>query len=153
MRCNPRGLTLVELLIAMVVLTLVSICTLAYFQYGLGGIHEEGNRRAALELARGRIEQLYAATFTSITPPSGTSRWLTCSGTPCTWTLSSTAATESVSVNGVAGRPMTTTATWIDDPAAAGTDNLLLLSAKVWFRSGTTDDDAHRVELRSLRAP
>ena len=150
---DHRGATLVELLIAMVILALVSICTLCYFQFGSSVIHQEGNRRAAFEIARSRLEQLFQANFSSIKPPDTGVRWLTCSGTPCVWTLSEGTTSESVSVNGVSGRLMRTTVQWFDDPAAAGTQNGLLLSAKVWYRGDTADSDLNRVELRSLRAP
>ena len=148
---NTRGFTLVEVLIGMVILVISSIAALSYFHYGLSGIRVEGNRRAATELARSRLDQLFAADFATIKPADNSTWWLTCSGTPCSWTLESTSTPESVSVNEVAGRQMLTMAQWIDDPAAAGTQNFLLLSAKVWFRPDLADTDRNRVELRTLR--
>ena len=153
---GSQGFTLVEILTALVIIVVASISALSYFQYGLGGIHSEGNRRAALEIARGRMDQLLATDFSTIKPLAGSTseRFLTCAGTPCVWTQSTTAASESVSVNGVAGRKLQTTVKWRDDSPGNGTtdDDILEISVKAWYRGETADLDSNRVELRSLRS-
>ena len=64
-------------------------------------------------------------------------------------------AADKVSVDDLTGQPVQSTVQCIHDPAAgtpAGTCDVLELSAKVWFRPGSTvDDDFNRVHIRTLR--
>ena len=89
-RYQDRGVSLVEILVAIVIVVVASIAALSYFSYGMGGIGRQGNRRAALERARERLEQLMAANVTDLEPSDLAVRWLTCNGSPCTWTPSTT---------------------------------------------------------------
>ena len=161
-RLGEKGGSLIEILIAVLVIALTVLGVFGFFSYGIGGIKTQGNSRASLQQASARLDQLLAANVVSLNPPDGSSihpvdgtvRWLTCSGSPCTWTLSTTQTAETVPVNGLGNRRMETTVQWIDDPSA-GTSALdvLKLTVKVWFSTVTTDDDFHRVELRTLRTP
>jgi len=150
---------LVEVLIAILVVAVAAIAALSYFSYGLGGIGREGNRRAALERARERMEQLMAADVAALEPPDMAVYWLQCSGSPCVWTLSSTApaVSETVSVDDLPAQKIETTVQWVDDPAAQTTGSekdVLELGVKVWFTSESgTDDDFNRVHIRTLRSP
>ena len=148
-----------EILVAILIVTVASIAALSYFSYGLGGIGKQGNRRAALERARERLEQLMAANATDLEPSDQTVRWLRCTGSPCTWTLSATAPSpsETVAVDDLPSQKIETTVQWVDDPAAqtgASTKDVLELGVKVWFTpNGGSDDDFNRVHVRTLRTP
>lgn len=151
-----RGVTLVEILIALVIIVVAAIGTLGFFAHGLGSIEKQGNRRAALEVARTRVERLMVANLDDVRPPDGNIRWLTlnCVGGACTWSMSATEVAETVTVNGVAGRRMVTTARWADDPAAQTGVNfpdVLDVGVRVWYSPDLSDDEYHRVHLRSLR--
>ena len=151
-----RGVTLVEILIALVIIALAAIGTLSFFAHGLGDIEKQGNRRASLEVARTRLERLMAANVDDIRPSDDNVRWLTltCVGAACTWSMSTTETAETVTVNGVAGRRMVTTVRWSDDPAAdtgAAVPDVLDFGVRVWFSPDLSDDEYHRVHLRSLR--
>lgn len=156
-----RGVTLIEVLISLILIVLVSIATLQYFTYAKGAIGKTGNRRAALEQARQRLEQLSATAATSIEPVDNNLHWLTCVNPPtCTsWTMLNSApgTPEKVSVEDMGLLPIETTVQWINDPVSAGTQNTLELSAKVWFTTATpspsSDNDFNRVHLRTLRTP
>lgn len=150
---KSQGFTLIELLISLLIIVLASICTLSYFQYGLGGIHQEGNRRAALEIARGRMDQVFAADFNSINPPAGTTteHYLTCSGTPCTWSQPSSGEIwDTVTVNEKPGRRLYTKVMWRDDTPGDGTvdDDVVEIVVRACYKPG----GSNWVELRSLRA-
>ena len=166
---NRRGVTLIEILISMVLIALASIATLSYFSHAKGAIGKTGNRRAALERARQRLEQLLVANTTSITPPAnGAPYWFTCTGpTPCAWSApSATRITQNVSVDDLPTQPMESSVRWVDD-LSAGTGgppgpiiyDALAFDVKVGFVPGwdpsnaATDNDFNRVHVRTLRTP
>ena len=153
---SVRGVSFIEVLIAIVIIALVSVGTLMHFAYALGGVNRTGNRRAALERARQRLEQLMAADFAKIAPTDGAPYWLKCTGAgkPCSWAFSTTATPELVAVDDLLKQPMETTVQWRDDPAAgtATPKDMLEIGVKVWFTTNATDDDFNRVHLRTLRA-
>ena len=150
---NEKGVSYVELLISMVLLVVVVLAALTYSSFGLGGVGKEGNRRAALELARAQLEQLMATNITAVRPPDLDLRWLTCAGAPCVWTLSDTATSQLVTVGTLANMPMVTTSQFINDPTTSTADpETVEFTVKVWFTLRTTvDDDFNRVYLRTLR--
>lgn len=157
---GKRGVSIVEVLIAILIIVTASIATLTWFSYSLGNVGKQGNRRAALERARERLEQLMEANANQITPPTvGTTYWLTCTGgTPCTWSApSALQVTQNVSVDDLPAQPLETTVQCTHDPSAgtpSGTCDVLEFGAKVWFTANTgADDDVSRVYLRTLRTP
>ena len=156
-RRGERGVSLVEVLIGIVIVTIASMATLSYFSYARGNIGKQGNRRAALERARERLEQLTQAGATSIggaNPADASVYWLTCSGTPCVWTRSSIRTTQTVLVDDLPAQPIETTVQWVNDPSAGTTTNdVLELGVKVWFtKNFNTDNGFDRVYIRTLRA-
>lgn len=144
-------------------LILATLGSLGTFAYGLGSIRTEGNRRAAVERARQRLEQLLAVsggTFQVLL--EGVPYWASCTGDPCVWTMTvidpnAPPATDFVSLGGDwPSQPMETAVQWLDDPSAGTVklDDVLELSVKVWFTERTDlDTDDHRVHLRTLHAP
>ena len=166
MRKNS-GVSLIEILLGLLVVTIASIATLQYFAYAKGNMGIQGNRRAALERARERLEQLLAASFNAIEPtlqaPPATQNpvtWLTCAGSPCTWTKSLVRTTQTVAVDDLPTRPIETTAQWMNDPdspttsPSSFTPDTVELGVKVWFTMNTgADDDFNRVLVKTLRTP
>lgn len=152
------GVSLVELLVSLTLLVLATMTALGFFGYALGGIDREGNRRAAYEQARARLEVLTQTSASAVNPPSnGSVRWLTCTGSPCTWTLFSTRTTETAAVNDLS-RTMETTVQWANDPTndpPTGTPppDTLEFIVRVWYTTRATDDDFNRVHVRMLRTP
>ena len=165
---NKRGATLIEILIGIIIVSIASIATLSYFAYAKGGIGKTGNRRAALERARQRLEQLIEVNADDIKPPvDGQMYELFCTGTPCAWSLSAAPVTE----NSLVGQPTTVddlpshiaaTVQWKDD-CSAGTGNCvsgpfiydtLELAVRVWYTPDfSAQDDFNRVHVRTLRTP
>ena len=157
-----RGATLIEVLIAMLVIVIASIATLTYFGPTRGYIGKSGNRRAALERARERLEQLLQIDVTNITPAVDLGRapdkqlpfWISCpNGNPCA--LVGANPNNQVSVDSLPTQPIQSLVQWKDDLAAgtATSPDVLEFSVKVWFmgQDTTLDDDFHRVHLRTLR--
>lgn len=153
---SQKGVSLIEILMGIVLLALISICTLSYFAFGLGGIGKQGNRRAALERARERLEQMMSASLPGQFPAQDGQRYWCNAGNPCTsWATSGTPIAQTVSVDDLPAQRMETSVQWVDDPAA-GTVNsdTWELSVKVWFTPNvTTDNDYNRVYIRTLRTP
>ena len=156
-----RGVGLIEVLIGIVLVTVASLATLTYYSYGMGGVGKQENRRAALEVARQRLEQLMEANITCVAGSDsndGVKYWLTLNGAipPCTWGRTKDAGIavqENVAVGNLPNQPMETSVQWRDDEPFAGTTTLdtVELSVKVWFTTNTTDDNSNRVYLRTLR--
>lgn len=161
---DRRGVSLIEVLIGLLLVVLASIATLTYFAYARGGIGKQGNRRAAVERARERLEQLMAAPSSALPALSvladGVVRWCNdaaTDGSPCTsWTTSATPVAQTVPVEDIGAARMETTIQYIDDPAAGtATPDVLELGVKVWFMPGANPPDTnyHRVHVRTLRTP
>ncbi len=155
---KTRGAGLVEVLIGILIVVIAAIGTLSYFSYGLGGIDREGNRRAAMERARERLELLSETGINNvvgrIVPANSQGQfWLDCSGGfPCV--ASAGVVPEGVTVGNLPNPlDMWTTVQQLDEPTAGtlGLD-LVQISVRVWFTQNRVDDDHNRVILSTLRA-
>ena len=154
------GVSLIEVLIGLIIVVVASIATLTYFSHGLGGIGRQSNRRAALERARERLEDIMAdiatikpqvdANFAQDNQPVF---WASCTGPTCSTQASD--PNQTVPVDDLPGQPIKSTIQWKDDPSAGtSTPDVLEVGVKVWFIPGSTaDDDFHRVHVRTLRNP
>lgn len=153
-----RGVTLVEVLTAFVIVTVASVATLQYFGLPRGEIGKTGNRRAALERARERLEQLMASPIAQLPPRDG--NCYACADATCTagsWAAYACGAAppaDAINVEDQGALRRETFAQYVDDPSAgtAGLD-LYEFGVKVWLTNTATDDDFYRVHLRTLRTP
>ena len=159
MRRRRSGVSLVEILLGLLIVTIASIATLRYFASGFGSMGKQGRRRAALERARERLEQLMATDMNQsvLQPPDNSQYWLTCSGTPCSWTRSSSRATHTVAVNDLPNQTIETTIQRAHDPSAgtsASTLDTTVFGVEVWFTpNNSIHDNFNRVYVRTLRTP
>ena len=159
---GKTGVSLVEILIGLIIVVIASIATLTYFSLALGGVGKTGNRRAALERARQRLEVLAQAGLSVIAPPSllvgQGPQFISCNVDTgvCTGPLTAD-PNDTVNVDDLLSQPLQSTIECKHDTAAGtpdGTCDVLELGVKVWFMPGSTDDDDfHRVHLRTLRNP
>ena len=157
---SRNGASLIEVLLGIIIVVIASVGTLTYFAYGMGNVGKSGKRRAALERARERLEQVMEANSDDIKPAAdGQMYELFCGVTnPCTWTLSAAPVTiptltkEPTVVDGLPSQ-IATTIQWRDDPSAGtATLDTLELGVRVWFTSNTSaDDNLNRVHIRTLR--
>ena len=151
-----RGVSLIEVLLGIIIVTVASIATLSYFAYGMGGVGKTGHKRAALERARERLEQMLVSPINDMTPSDGVEHWVSCEagGNPCKLANPNADPEETVVVDEhLSEQPVESTVQWFDDPASAGAQNALELSVKVWFTANPADNEVNRVELRTLRTP
>ena len=159
-RCSRQhGVSLIEILIGLVIVVVASIGTLSYFSYALGGVGKTGNRRAALERVRQRLEQVAEAPLSTLPPRDGQLYWcndVNTNGNPCTsWVAFATPVAQQVPVDDLPSQRMETSVQMVND-SSANTDGLdtLVLGVKVWFTASTaTDNNLNRVYLRTLRSP
>jgi type II secretory pathway pseudopilin PulG len=147
----------VEVLVGILIVVIAAIGTLSYFSYGLGGIGKEGLRRAAMERARQRLDQLMEANLTAIAGANlqdGQPYWLTFSPATNTWNRPAAPTFEGVTVDDLPNQPMETTVQLVDDPTAGTTGlDVALIGVKVWFTGNAgADDDHNRVYVKTLRA-
>ena len=156
MRHNNKGVSLIEVLLGLLIVAIASLATLTYFSTGFGSVNKTGNRRAALERARERLEQLMVVNVDTIKPSpiDLAAHVVTCTGAGVC-TLSN--AAETVSVDNLPSQTIISTMQCRHD-VSAGTPNdtcdVIELSAKVWFMPGSAiDDDFNRVHIRTLRTP
>ena len=150
-----EGASLIEVLVGLVLLAAVCISSFGYFAFGLGSLGKQGDRRAALERARERLEQLMAANTADLPSFNGTKFWCS-AGSPCTtWTASVAPFAQSVSVNDHPNRRIETSAQAVNDLSAGPSTapDVWEFSVKVWFSDVNDPDDFHRVYLRTLRTP
>ena len=159
---DEKGVSLIEVLVGMILIALISIASLSYFSSALGGIGKQGNRRAALERARERLEQIMAGSYSQIVPSVDSSLapgaqpkfWLSCGGTNCTRTTAY--VPETVLVNNLLSQRIESTVQWKDDNSAGtiAAPDTLEAGVKVWFTPNTaSDDDYNRVYVKTLRTP
>ena len=159
MRRRRSGVSLIEVLIGLLIVTIASIATLNYFASGFGSINKQGNRRAALEQTRARLEQLMASTVSELPPQSGNCYY--CAAAACTaasWIAYACGTVPPADTVPQVGRLTNlrreTTAQFINDPSAnTATLDVYTLGVKVWFTPGATNDNFNRVYVKSLRTP
>ena len=153
MRRRRSGVSLIEVLLGLLIVTIASIATLNYFAPGFGNINKQGNRRAALERARQRLEELMAVNTVLIKPTDiDVAHTVTCGAGTCV--LSN--AVETVSVNDLPAQRIVSTVLCQHDAFAGtlnGTCDVLEFGAKVWFTPSAADDNLNRVYVRTLRTP
>ena len=158
---QQTGVSLIEVLIGLIIVVVASIATLTYFSSALGNVNKTGNRRAALEQARQRLEQLMAVNVGTIKPNPpllvGTAYFVSCNNAGTCGPPAAVDPNDTVTVDDLNGQKLQSTVACIHDPAAGtpiGTCDVLELSAKVWFIPGSTaDNDFSRVHIRTLRTP
>ena len=157
LRRSAGGVSLIEILIGIVIVTLASIATMQYFAYARGGIGRQAHRRAALERARQRLEETLSVNLTSIQPPANNAfYWLTCGGAPVACGPPVAApVTQNVSVDNLPAQPMETRVQCLHDPAATTSVtncDTVAIEVRVWFTNNTgADDNFNRVYVRTLR--
>jgi type II secretory pathway pseudopilin PulG len=147
--------SLVEVLVAILVLTVLAIAGATYVYHSSASIAVQRNRKVATAVANTRIEELLAATYDQIKPPETAStrevHYITKTG-DTTWSVSDTPPdpSETVTINNLT-MPIMTTVEYIDaDDAEYGTSrDYLQITVTVGYRIGTDDV----VTLRTRRSP
>ncbi len=143
------GATLVEVLVACVILAVIAIGTAACLYLARGATTVQRDRRAALNVANSRLEEIRSAPYGSVARTnvaSYTVYYLDRIGG--TWHMSATDPGETVRI-GAALRPLTTTAQLVDADGGSASYDCVRVTVRVGYRNGTSDS----VKLETLRAP
>ena len=143
-----KGFTLVEVMIAMIVLAVLALGGASFLAYSRMQVDVQRNKRAALEAATGRMEELRAAGFDETKPTSNNyvATYLARAGNA--WVRSSSNPGEAVSLNGHT-MPMATTVQFVDVDGGSASYDCALFTVEVGYRVGSAD----RVRVSTFRAP
>lgn len=142
------GFTLVEVMMAMVILVLLAVGSGSFLLYSRVQVELQKDKRAALEVASGRLEELRAAAY-NVTKPA-TSNYVIRYLKAATNTFTQFAADpgETVNING-GTMPIVTTVQFVDMDGGGSSYDYTLFRVQVGFRVGSTS----RVELATFNAP
>jgi len=146
---NKRGDTLVEVMMAILIISIVAVGGAAFLYYSSAEIAIDSNRRIALEIANARLEDLRAAGFGIISPEQDFDVYYI-TGQGVNWLLSDNDPEEIVSVNNL-DMPIVTTIQYVDDNEADMIDSYdyLNVSVIVGYRQNTGE----AVTLNTYIAP
>ena len=142
------GTTLVEVMIAIVLLGVIAVGGAAFLYRSRADITIARDKRVALEAANSRMEALRLSPYGDIEPSNIGASSCYLSGAPGSWTLSGSDPDETVTINGRAF-DMITRAEYRDIDGGVVSDDCLLISVSVQSRLGSDDV----VYLESLYAP
>ncbi len=147
---NARaGSSLVETMVAIVVLAVIALAGAAYLYHARGDIYNARNKRIAQEAASQRLELVRATPYSRVAPTNLTYsiHYLSRQGT--NWVHSSSDPGETIQIN-YRTLPITTTVQYVDaDGVAPSSYDYLRLTTSVGYRSGS----AERVRLETFYAP
>ena len=142
------GATLVEVLVAAVILAVVALATAACLYHARAQARLQGDRRLALEMANSRLEELRGAAYATLCP-------LARNYTPCyvdrmtgAWRVSAADPGETVTLAGQS-QPITTTVQYQDACGGGTTYDCLRIKVKVQYRAGANNV----VNLETMRSP
>jgi len=146
------GFSLIEVLIALVILVIVILGGGLYFFYGRLGINREGYRRAALVITSQRLEQLKAANYLEIAldPASDEPYYITYGSS---WEKSEGKSEETIPEDNLPDAAMVTEAQWVDDDGDSSYDYLKITITVKWNIAEWGDNTTNKVELVTLVAP
>ena len=154
-RCHSRppgesgesGVTMVEVMLASFILSVVAIGTGAYFYQARAGILTQQTRRLALDAAVSRMEELRSSDFADVAPPGKTTNvyYLARAGT--NWMHSLSDPRETYAING-RQLPITTLVQFRDIDGGSASYDYLWIRVRTTYRSNLAD----RVSIESYRA-
>ena len=148
---GPRpasGFTFVEVMIAMIILALLAIGGGAFLSYSRTHVDIQRNKRAALEEANKRLEELRASGYDATKPTNNNYVVVYLQKSGNAWNRRSSDPGETVSINGQT-MPIVTTVQFVDVDGGSASYDYTLFAVQVGFRAGSTN----RVHLWSYNSP
>ena len=143
---DRTGTSLVEVLIATFILTIMALGTTAYVYHAAARIGLERNRRVALEVATGRLEALRAAPYTDIAPATKNfSNYFLAARAGGGWNSN---PSENVAINGRAYR-IVTIVRYMDLDGSPSSYDCVRIIVSVRYRPGSNE----QIELATYIAP
>ena len=147
-RRSRRGATLVEILVACVILAIVAVGTAACLYMAQGATAVQRNRRTAVELASSQLEELRSAPYALISQLGNNYNIYYIDRLTGNWRVTGANHDETVLVNGQR-RPITTTVQWFDADGAGDIRDCIRLKVSVQYGRNASDI----VTLETLESP
>lgn len=145
---SKSGTSLVEVIIAILILAILVLAATQSIRYSKTMATQQRNRRVALEIANGRLEDTRAAAYNQIAHATKNSDVRYLSRGTNSWTISSSNPNETTVVNGRA-RPMVTTVQYLDADGGSASFDCLRVAVRVYYGPGTNEF----VGLETIRSP
>jgi type II secretory pathway pseudopilin PulG len=148
-RRSQTGSTLVEVMIACLILMIVAVAGAAYMYQSRATLAFQRNKRIALETGNARLEEIRATTYTNLQSLLTTDynlHYLKKAG--ATWQVSNADPGETASINGLS-LPLTTTVQYKDVDGGANSYDYLLVTVSIAYRQSINDP----IILRSVYSP
>ncbi len=142
------GATLVEVMVASVVLAILALGVAASMALARGKTNVQRDHRSALELANARMEELRAAGYNEVKPTSLNYTTYYLAKTTSVWTISAGDPNERVLLNNQL-RPLRTTVQYVDIDGGSASYDCLKLTVRVQFNS----DANQLVTLETFKSP
>jgi hypothetical protein len=150
---GTSGSTLVEVMGALLILTVMALGVAAFIFYGRAGVYAQRDRLSVLELVNGRLETLCSAPYSEVTPPNNDFNTYFMRPKALVvgeWDFFASRPNETFAVNSPQRRyPMTTTVRFIDVEEDNNSYDALQFTVSMQYRLGSTD----KIELSTYRAP
>jgi len=133
---NGAGLTLVEVMIAIVILTVMALGSAAFLYHSQVGIFYQGNKRVALEAAGSRLEEIRASQYNDINDIM-TSDYNThyLSGQVGNWVLADSDPGETKNINGRT-LPIVTRVRYMDIDGEPDSYDYIRITVSMGYRAG-----------------
>lgn len=132
-KSRRRGTSIVEVMIAMVILAVLVIAAGAYLVHVQTTIALQRNKRTAIEVATARLEAIRADRYERIRPPVEDYEKYYISGSPGAWIVSDSDPEETVSIRGME-RPMLSTVQFVDVDGGDASYDMVRVEIDVSYR-------------------
>lgn len=143
-----RGSTLVEAMVASLLLAVLAVGGAAYMTHARTDVLEGRSARVALDEANRRLEQLRVAPFGAVKPPLEDYNTYYLLASNGTWIASATDPAETVIMNSLE-LPITTTVQYVDIDGGANSYDIVRAAVHVGIRPTLAD----RVTLETFVGP
>jgi type II secretory pathway pseudopilin PulG len=147
-RMVVRPVTLVEILISILLLTILAVVSGTYLAHSGGSARIQNCRRAAVETGNSELERIMAADFADIAPPEDFSMYYLARIDEETWDVSSSDPGWTTTING-RDFPVVITVQYQDRDGGFSTYDYLDINIRVGYLSG--DDDYVGLQTRRSR--
>jgi prepilin-type N-terminal cleavage/methylation domain-containing protein len=142
------GFTLVEVMIAIVILMVMALGSAAFLYHSQVGISTQGNKRVALEAASSRLEEIRASDYNDIEPPEKNYDVYYLSGQVGDWTLTDNDPGETRNINGKT-LPIVTKVRYMDINGGPDSYDYVQITVSTGYHTGIND----MVTLETFRFP
>lgn len=132
---NGAGLTLVEVMIAIVILTIMALGSAAFLYHSRVGIFYQGNKRVALEAANSRLEEIRASQYDDVKPTGSDYNTHYLSGQVGNWVLADSDPGETKNINGRT-LPIVTRVRYMDIDGEPDSYDYIRITVSMGYRAG-----------------